>query len=121
MPRSGWLAIGGVLTALMAGAGDPRLIAVSVVVAGLLLIAGSWLPRGRRLAVVALALGMLSIGIRANFGPHAATLAGIPVGNGPWSMVVESVGSPREGEQVATLRTVDGGTTGFRLAATLPR
>ena len=28
-----------------------------------------------------------------------------PVGSGPWTMVVESVGSPREGKQVATLRT----------------
>ncbi|MEA2612581.1 MAG: competence protein ComEC, partial [Chloroflexota bacterium] len=44
-----------------------------------------------------------------------------PSGNGPWSMIVESVGSPREGQQVATLRTVDGGSAGFRLAATLPR
>ena len=32
-------------------------------------------------------------------------------------MVVESVGSPREGHQVATLRTLDGGASGFRLAA----
>ncbi len=36
-------------------------------------------------------------------------------------MVVEGVGPPREGRQVATLRTVDEGATGFRLAATLPR
>jgi competence protein ComEC len=36
-------------------------------------------------------------------------------------MLVESVGSPREGDQVATLRTIDGGPDGFRLAATLPR
>jgi len=121
MPRSVWLAVGGVLAALMAGAGDPRRVAVSVVAAGLLLMAGSWLPLGRRIAILALALGMLSIGLRAGLGPHAPTLAGIPLGKGPWSMVVETVGSPREGQQVATLRTVDGGPTGFRLAATLPR
>ena len=36
-------------------------------------------------------------------------------------MIVESVGSPRDGHQVATLRTVDAGAAGFRLAATLPR
>ena len=36
-------------------------------------------------------------------------------------MIVESVGSPRDGKQVATLRTVEDGATGFRLAATLPR
>jgi competence protein ComEC len=121
MPRSGWLAAGGVLAALTAGAGAHRLVAVSVMAAGLLLMAGWWLPKGRRLAVVALALGILSISLRAGFGPHAVTLAGIPSGNGPWSMVVETVGSPREGQQVATLRTLDDGAAGFRLAATLPR
>ena len=36
-------------------------------------------------------------------------------------MRVETVGSPRDGDQVATLRTVDDGPGGFRLAATLPR
>ena len=36
-------------------------------------------------------------------------------------MVVEGVGPPRDGRQVATLRTADEGADGFRLAATLPR
>jgi len=36
-------------------------------------------------------------------------------------MVVEAMGSPRDGHQVATLRTAGSGDGGFRLAATLPR
>ena len=121
MPRTGWLAAGAAVAALMAGAGDHRLLAVLVVAAGLLLLVGMWLPRGRRVGLVAVSVGILSIALRVGMGPAAVALSGSPAGSGPWTMVVETVGSPREGHQVATVRTVAGGSGGFRLAATLPR
>ena len=92
-----------------------------VAAAGLLLLVGLWLPRGRRIGLLALAIGILSIALRAGVGPAGAALSGSPADGGPWTMVVETVGSPREGHQVATIRTVTGGASGFRVAATLPR
>jgi competence protein ComEC len=122
MPRTGWLAAGATVAALVAGADDRRLLAVLIAAAGLLLLGGGlWLPRSHRAAVLALAVGALSIALRAGLGTGGADLAGSPDGGGPWTMVVESVGSPREGHQVATLRTLDEAARGFRLAATLPR
>ena len=121
MPRTGWLAAGAAIAALAAGGDDRRLVASIVAAAGLLLLGGMWLPRGRRIAVLALAIGLLSIALRAGLWPSGTSLAGSPMGSGPWTMVVETVGSPREGHQVATIRTVEGGPAGFRLAATLPR
>ncbi len=121
MPRTGWLAAGAAVAALTVGAGDRRILAVLVVAAGLLLLVGLWLPRGRRVGLLALTVGILSIALRVGVGPAAAALSGSPVGSGPWTMVVEAVGSPREGHQVATVRTVSDGSSGFRLAATLPR
>ena len=121
MPRTGWLAAGAAVAALTLGVGDRRILAVLLAAAGLLLLSGMWLPRGRRMAVLAVAAGVLSIALRAGIGPDGAAQAGSPDGSGPWSMVVETVGSPRDGHQVATMRTMDGGPAGFRLAATLPR
>jgi competence protein ComEC len=121
MPRTGWLAAGAAVAALTIAVGDRPLLIALVAAAGLLLVVGLWLPHGRRVGVVALTIGILSIAFRAGLGPAGAALSGSPVGSGPWTMVVETVGSPREGHQVATIRTVAGGSGGFRLAATLPR
>jgi competence protein ComEC len=44
-----------------------------------------------------------------------------PAGRGPWSLVVVSTGSPRDGDQVATLATPSTVRPPFTLAATLPR
>ena len=74
--------------------------------------------RGRGLA---LAIGVLMILARGTLGTGSAELSGTPDGSGPWTMVVETVGAPRDGQQVATLRTLDAGPAGFRLAGTLPR
>jgi competence protein ComEC len=121
MPRSGWLAAGACVAALAAGADDRRLLAGVVVIAGLLLLAGMRVPRGRRVALLALAVGASSIALRVGLGPAETALTGSPAGSGPWTMVVETVESPREGQQVATIKTLDDGAAGFRLAATLPR
>ncbi len=53
--------------------------------------------------------------------PASSTLAEPPRGNGPWALEVEAVGSPRDGQQTATLGTRPGASSAFRVAATLPR
>jgi competence protein ComEC len=121
VPRTGWLAAGAAIAALAVGTGDHRLVAVLVAVAGLLFLTGVWLPHGGRVGLLALAVGIVSIAVRAGVGPAGAGLSGSPAGSGPWTVIVETVGSPREGHQIATIRTVAGGPSGFRLAATLPR
>jgi competence protein ComEC len=121
MPRSGWLASGAVAAALVGGTGGPAAAVAMVGTAVGLAIATTWLrPRGRR-AALAFVVGLAAIGLRLIAGPTAPPLDGAPDGRGPWTMSVETVGSPRDGKQVATLRTVAAGTAGFRLAATLPR
>ena len=120
MPRSGWLAIGAVAAALTAGLHDQRL-AVTALAA---MVGAGGLAIGRRSPgrpFVAVAVGALLILLRATLFAAPPSPSGAPVGSGPWTMIVETVSSPREGDQVATLRTVDGNAAGFRLAATLPR
>jgi competence protein ComEC len=121
MPRSGWCAIGSCLAAFAAGDGDPRAIGLLAVAVGAGLLAIPWLAPRRRTVVLAASIGMLLITMRAIVGPADPPLAGIPTGSGPWSMVVETVGTPRDGRQVATLRSAADAATGFRLSATLPR
>jgi competence protein ComEC len=121
MPRTGWLAVGTAVGALAVSGDDHRTIAALSIVGGVALLAALWMPARRRTAILALALGLVSIAIRAGLGPSAAELSGAPDGGGPWTVVVETVGSPRDGEQVATIRTETAGPAGFRLAATLPR
>ncbi|HET9757331.1 MAG TPA: ComEC/Rec2 family competence protein [Candidatus Limnocylindrales bacterium] len=121
MPRSGWLAIGAVAGALAVSLDDVRAIAAVLVGMAAALIACAWIKSGPRARWLALVAGALVILFRGVFGPESTELTGMPTGSGPWAMVVETVGAPREGHQVATLRTVGGGDTGFRVAGTLPR
>jgi competence protein ComEC len=118
VPRSGWIAIGATIASLAVVSGDRRLLAV--VVAGIAACLLASVLTARRTAVLGLAIGAMVLVIRGMSAPVTSDLAGTPT-KGPWMMVVESIGSPREGQQVATLRTVDDGAAGFRLAATLPR
>ena len=119
MPRSGWIAIGATIASLAVVMGDRRLLAL-VVACGAAALLVSALTGRRRTAVFGLAIGATVIVIRGVAAPVTTELAGTPI-EGPWPMIVESIGSPRDGQQVATLRTLDAGPTGFRLAATLPR
>ena len=124
MPRSGWLALGACIGALAAsgvGVGDGRVAIVCIGAVAALLTGAPWLPATRRPAALALAIGMVALVVRASLGPAPANLSGEPGTTGPWPMVVESVGSPREGRQTATLRTEIDGPAGFRVAAALPR
>ena len=121
MPRSGWLAIGAALGAVAFSLDDVRAIAAVLVGTAAALVACAWIKSGPRARGLALVAGAIAILVRGIVGPSSTELTGTPDGSGPWAMVVESVGAPREGHQVATLRTLEGGPTGFRLAGTLPR
>ena len=61
---------------------------------------------------------MIAIRLALN-GPAAPPVA-IPDGTGPWNAVVVGVGSPREGQQSATLELAVAAES-LRVAATLPR
>jgi competence protein ComEC len=86
-----------------------------------LALAGLAAPPTIRRGIVPLAVGAAAVAIRLTLVAPTAVLDGEPVGRGPWTMLVETVGSPRDGHQVATLRTTEPGDGGFRVAATLPR
>ena len=96
-------------------AADRRLLAVVVAGVGVALLIGALVSR-RQTPLAGLALGAALIALRGMTLPVTPALAGTPT-DGPWTMIVESIGSPRDGKQVATLRTVEDGATGFRLAA----
>ena len=62
------------------------------------------------------------IAVRLALAPAGpAALLAPPAGDGPWSLVVVSTGSPRDGHQSATLSTPPGVAPAFVVAATLPR
>lgn len=122
VPRVAWLAVGTALGAAGPTLGVPPWAMSS---AGLAFIAaGSAASRGlappRRAALMALGLGLLVVAGRLAFGPASTSPAALPDDlRGPWSATVESVGSPREGHQVARLGIdADGGEV--LVAATLP-
>ena len=122
VPRSAWLAVGGAVAAAWAWLGLP---AVAALVAGLMAVAaGLSACRGERCRAQAMPVGAAGAGaaliaVRVLIGPAAPAVPPLPAGSGPWHAVVESVGSPRDGSQVARLALlVDPGAV--RVAATLP-
>ena len=121
LPRAAWAAVGVASAAAASSAGVPP---PAVIVVGLLVVAlaagiGSQLGRTRRAAALASGLGILALGVRVLLGPGAALPPPLPVDGGPWTGVVESLGSPRDGKQVARLRLLDA-TGEVVVAATLP-
>jgi competence protein ComEC len=121
VPRGCWLATGAAVGAAALALDDRRALAIALALVAAAFVLALRIDPRRRGRAMAFGVGTLAIVVRGLVGPAPADLAGSPSRAGPWSMVVESVGPPREGRQVATLRTVDVGTDGFRLAATLPR
>jgi competence protein ComEC len=122
MGRSGRLAIGAIGAALAAGHIAPNFLgaAVALTLAALLVLGEAHPRRGVRL-VLPIVVGAGLIAVRLAIAPPSVSLGLPPEGAGPWSMMVVSTGSPREGHQVATLETSPGAAPHFRVSATLPR
>jgi competence protein ComEC len=129
VPRTARLAIGATIGAFLAGSiggavvlGLGSVVLAAVVVARLLVDrspSGALLNIATRSArwIPAIA-GFVLIGLRIGLaGPPAAAMA-LPAGSGPWTAVVESVGSPKVGSRPAVLLLSD--PVGLRIAATLP-
>ncbi len=122
LPRSAWLAVGVATSAAGIAIGLPvaamlfaGLVALAVGSAGLRLLPG---PRG--VAVTAVGVGAVLLALRVLAGPVAAPTSQLSTAAaGPWRAVVESVGSPRNGSQVAWLR-LSLATGTVLVTATLP-
>ena len=123
MGRSGRLALGAIVAAVAAGQVAPGHLgaAIALALAALLLI-GETRPRADVRALLPVVLGAGLIAVRLAVVPAGAPpLDRPPDGDGPWTLVVESTGSPRDGAQTATLATPADADRPFRIAATLPR
>ena len=127
MPRSGWLATGAVVSSLVLGTLESvgsRWPAVAGVLAIAALASSPWWPARLRLRGRVATLGVAVIALRLIVAAPAESGATAPAldGRGPWTFAVESIGSPRDGHQVATLRgdTGDAAARGIRVAATVP-
>ncbi|HEU0243953.1 MAG TPA: ComEC/Rec2 family competence protein, partial [Candidatus Limnocylindrales bacterium] len=119
--RAAWAAVGVAAGAGVSNAGAGPL---PVLVAALLVVAagagaGSRLGDPRRATLLAAGLGAVVVALRLLLGPGASPPPPLPGDGGPWMAVVESMGSPRDGQQVARLRLVTEGTE-VVVAATLP-
>ena len=80
--------------------------------------------RGGTLRLAVLTIGAAAIAIRLAITGVPAPPGAIPDGDGPWIADVASIGSPRDGQQTATLVLVGDAsdrTSGLRVAATMPR
>ena len=119
MPRSGWLAAGASLAAVLLPSLGERGPAVGLAVASGMVAVTLAMRDPRRAAIRAVALGAVFVALRLVALPAPGQASAGPVGDGPWRMVVESVGSPRDGKQVATLGSQEDHAP-LRLAASLP-
>ncbi len=132
MPRAGWLAIGTVIAALGVpvvverlgtGTGLALAVALASLGAGLAATAHA-IPktrhglRARARVLLPVLIGCAAIAIRLVVSGPAPVAPAIPNGAGPWTALVVGVGTPRGGQQAATLE-ID--ASGLRVAATLPR
>ena len=127
MPRAGVLAVGTIAAALLVPAFG---LAGSALVAAALLLgiatARSSGRTGLARLILAASIGFVAIGIRlapTQLEGSGTATAALPDDRGPWTFVVEAVGSPREGSQTATLSMQIAGSPGargLRVAATLP-
>jgi len=120
--RSSRLAIGAIVAAVAAGQVAPSHLGAAIALAlAAVLLVGEARPRAGVGTLLPIVLGAAAIAVRLAVVPvGAAPLDQPPDGVGPWHLIVETVGSPRDGKQTGTLVT-DGAGPPFRVAATLPR
>ncbi len=109
MTSSGWLAIGAVVASLVGRRIDPAslvLLATALSVAAAGFRAGRPVATRRRVtSLIVLGIGALVIALRlASTAPPGGAVASLPGGSGPWTGTVVGISSPRDGQQVATLR-----------------
>ena len=126
MPRSGWLAVGAVVTALGVEAAGLRVMAGALALGGAVVVAllGASAARPRRRLIgpaAAVLVAGAALALRVALLPEAPIDAiALPTDRGPWPGVVATPGSPRDGQQSATIRIeVSGGE--LTVAGTLPR
>ena len=128
MPRAAWIAVGAVAAAwLIPTTGlaiSAAAAAVGLAAARLTATSGVGVRagHGRATRILAATIGFLVIWIRlVASGPDASAVREpLPDDRGSWVMQVEAVGSPRDGQQTATLRLVPPAVAALRVAATLP-
>ena len=123
MGRSSRLAIGAIAAAFAAERVGPSHLAAAVALGlAALLLLGETRSAAQVRPGWPVALGAALICARVALVPAASgSLQAPPNGEGPWSLVVVSIGSPRGGHQSATLSTQPDAAQSFEVAATLPR
>ncbi|MHB8459740.1 MAG: ComEC/Rec2 family competence protein [Candidatus Limnocylindrales bacterium] len=140
MSRSGWVAAGAVATALgLIAVGSAGIASatgawcIGAVTLGVLLGSGVFHAAGRRwlaprtiAIVVGVALVSIRVSVAGGLDPPPAELAASATGSGEWQARVVAVGTPRDGQQVATIELARAGAPPpprppLRVAATLPR
>lgn len=123
MGHSSWLAIGAIVAAVAAGQIAPSHLGAAIALAlAVTLLLGETRQRLQARSFLPVVIGAGAIALRLALAPSGPpTLDRPPDGDGPWRMVVEAVGSPRDGQQTATLATPADAAPILRVAATLPR
>ena len=133
MPRSGWLAAGCLLAALLsteAGPAAASAAAAAVALAGLVLAGarpgrggarcGRW-PVAKGAAPAALGAALIAVRLLAAAAIAPPSTTALPAGAGPWTAEVVSPGGTRDGVQRAVIRIVGRAeSAGPRLYASLP-
>jgi competence protein ComEC len=123
MGRTGRLALGAIAAAVASGQVAPSHLGASIALAlASILLVAEVRPRLGVATLLPVALGAGLIAVRLAVVPAGPAMLDRPLdGDGPWELVVEASGSPRDGTQTATLATPAPAERPFRVAATLPR
>lgn len=133
MPRSGWIATGAIIGAIVAGHAA-RGNAAALLLLGAAVLVTSWgiarvvtfgTARSGVIRFALRGLGLIAVGIvlvagRSLLAPAVVTSVAdqLPAGDGPWAARIESIGAPRAGQQPAVV--VLDAPAGMRIAGTLP-
>lgn len=131
MPRAAILAGGAVAAAWLIPQVGPAasMLAAAAWLVAIAAVRSTGRDPARRILLIGL-IGFAAVGVRLApdmLAGGASPAAPLPDGRGPWAFVVEAVGSPRDGQQRATLgpppetsESVAAHGASIRVAATLP-